>query len=81
MTPRAAAKTAVDALELFVYIALATLATYWSRTHMIAHNLLQTVLSRDPTDLQQTALCAAVWLAYMGCVLAVFYRSAKMLRR
>lgn len=80
-TPRSAAKTAISTLELLSYVIIATVATYWAREHLIAHNILQALLARDPTDLQQTTLCLAVWMAYMGCVLAVFYRSAKLLRK
>jgi hypothetical protein len=81
VTPRSSTQRAISAVELVVYVLLASVATYWARTHMLAHNLLQTVLARDPTDLQQTTLCLAVWLTYMGCILAVFYRSAKLLRK
>lgn len=74
-------KATIGALELFAYICIASVATYWARMHMIPHNVLQVVLSRDPTELQQTSLCMAVWLGYMGSVLAVFYRSSKVIRR
>lgn len=80
-TSRSTATRAISALELIVYVALASVATYWAGTHQLAHSLLQSVLARDPTDLQQISLCLAVWLLYMGCVLAVFYRSAKLLRK
>lgn len=81
VSPRSAAKTAISTLELLFYILIASVATYWAGEHMIAHNLLQSLLSRDPTDLQQVTLCLAVWLTYLGLVLSVFYRSAKLLRK
>ena len=74
-------RPSVHIIELIVYIAIATIATGYARTHMIAHNALVALLSRDPTDLQQSSLCFAVWLAYIGCILLVFFRSAKLIRR
>ena len=77
----ASAKSAVSTLELTVYLVIATVATYWCREHHIAHNALEALLLRDPTELQQTCLCLAVWLGYLGCVLLVFFKSAKLMRR
>ena len=78
---KSSATAAVNLLELLLYVAIATVATYWARQHMIAHNILQSILARDPTDLQQTTLCLAVWLGYLGCILLVFYKPYKTLRR
>lgn len=78
---KSSATSAVNLLELVLYVAIATVATYWSGQHGIAHNILESILLRDPTDLQQTTLCLAVWLAYLGCILLVFYKPHKTLRR
>ena len=77
-TPAAAT---IQPLEVLTYLLIATVATYYTYEHGIAHDMLEYVLSRDPTALQQGMLCIGVWLAYVACVLVVFYRSAKLIRR
>ena len=73
--------SSIQTLELFAYVVIASVATYYSYEHAIAHRLLESVLARDPTALQQLTLCVGVWLAYLACVLLVFYKSAKLIRR
>jgi hypothetical protein len=70
----------VNLVELAVYVSIATVATYWARVHLIAHDLLEALLLRDPSALQQTALCLAVWLAYLGSILLVFFQDAQKVR-
>lgn len=75
------AATTIQPIEVLSYLFIATIATYYTFVHGIAHDTLEYVLSRDPTNLQQIMLCMGVWLAYLACVLVVFYRSAKLMRR
>ena len=51
------------------------------KIHLIAHNILETVLLRDPTDLQQSSLCLAIWLSFLGFIFMIFHRSMKFARR
>jgi len=67
-------------LELLLYMALATFATFWSWSHEIPRTALAALLQRDPTDLQQLSLAISVWLAYVGCILLVFCSTASTLR-
>jgi len=73
--------SSIQTLELLAYVLIASFATYYTHAHSIAHHLLEVVLARDPTPLQQVTLCVGVWLAYIACVLVVFYKSAKLIRR
>jgi hypothetical protein len=66
--------------ELLLYIVLATVATVWAWQHEIPRTALAALLQRDPTDLQQLALSAAVYLAYIGCNLQVFCPEASTIR-
>ena len=80
-TPGNKNTSSIQTLELLTYVVIATFATYYTYAHSIAHHLLEVVLARDPTALQQVTLCVGVWLAYVACVLVVFYKSAKLIRR
>jgi hypothetical protein len=71
----------VHVVELLFYVMIASLAAFWARRHQVAHNVLEALMLQDPTDLQQTALCLAVWLSYLGCIMLVFFKSAKLIRR
>jgi len=70
----------IKALELFTYILIATIATYWSNTHNISHNILISILSRDPTDFQQNCFSTAILLSYFTAILTVFYTRYKTIR-
>ena len=70
----------IKTLELFTYIFIATIATYWSNTHNISHNILISILSRDPTDFQQNCFSTAILLSYFTAILTVFYTRYKTIR-
>ena len=70
-----------NTIEIILYIIIATIASYWMKIHLIAHNILETVLLRDPTDLQQSSLCLAIWLSFLGFIFMIFHRSMKFARR
>ena len=70
----------IKTLELFTYILIATIATYWSNTHNISHNILISILSRDPTDFQQNCFSTAILLSYFTAILTVFYTRYKTIR-
>lgn len=68
-------------VEVFAYVVIATMASYWAFEHGLAEHIQRHLLSREPSTLQQVSLCLGCWLAYMGCILFVFVREVRLLRR
>jgi hypothetical protein len=67
--------------EVALYAVGATLATYWARSH-IAFTVMRALLNNDElSDLQLNTACLAAWCFNMSCLLLVFVRRAKILRR
>lgn len=78
-TPTPQNSMSIHWAELVSYVMIAAAATYWLWVHVI-HNLMATVLTKDPSDTQQAAACLALWSGYCSCILLVFFKQAKFLR-
>lgn len=74
-------KSTLPVMEILGYIVISTVATVYARRHYIAHDILETLLFRDPTEFQQTALCVGIWLLYLAGIMFVFFKSARLMRR
>lgn len=67
--------------ELLTYIIVACFGSYAAYQYSLAHNILTVLISRDPTELQQIALCVGALLGYLGCILSIFYKQFTYIRR
>lgn len=70
----------LNAFEVTFYAATAFLATYLARYH-VAYTALSTIMNNDPSDLQLTTACMSMYCVYLSCLLLVFFRKARILRR
>ena len=73
--------TLLHPVEVSFYVVVASLATFWAWQHGLAEVLLLALLGEEPSALQAVGLCGACWLAYLGCIMFVFFRDLKLLRR
>lgn len=70
----------LNVFEILFYAATAFLATYLARYH-VAYTTLSVLMNNDPSDLQLTTACMALYSLYLSCLLLVFMKKARLLRR
>ena len=70
----------LNVFEVIFYAATAFLATYMARYH-VAYTALSTLMNNDPSDLQLTTACISAYCLYLSCLLLVFMKKARILRR
>lgn len=67
-------------IQLFLYVIYAANSTYYAYL-LLSHDLLVSLLLRDPTMAQMVAACFAVWFTFIALLLLAFRRTAAAPRR
>ncbi len=73
--------TTLHVAEVLCYALSATAVTFWARSHVAYSAVCLLLGNDDPSDLQVNAASLAAWSLYMACLLLVFFRKVKALRR
>jgi hypothetical protein len=65
--------------QIILYVILALLATFWAHSH-IAYSILSMIIQSNPSYLQVSASCFAIFFLFLSTILLVFYRKAAVIR-